>query len=332
MNAKETRVCNRVQSCTIKDEDVLRQAEKIGSSLADTTSFPDCRLTAYQNLKVVMHGSNVQAVFMKKGYEKKTCKPGSFNREAETCRFLRGAKCLYGDSEEKRRVFALSVFDWLIRRYDFRSAWKVLNWLRNPDDEKEHRLFLWGWGFCLVLISACFLAYVDDISLDALRLPSQAWLGFGGFIALVLWVSILWVSWKAGDLIKGMRLFVPRFAAAIFLGHLFISSSDEVRVAISCIPWWSAWLVALVLTMLYLSLEMVNQLEPRPSGWTVVQRIFPLVAVGIFWSFAIGLLMRRVFFAIPRGVSAYLTSASVALVLGLFLQILWEEKPVTEPI
>jgi len=160
---------------------------------------------------------------------------------------------------------------------------------------------------------------------------------FLGLLLRMLWL----VRWKFGDLVIGIRLFVPRLAAAIFLGHFFISSADELRCVIrqevSPLTAVVVSLASLAIASAYLWLEMANQLVPRPDWEVVSGRILQLLPIGICYSLMIGLVMQWIFAfsttcTLSSNWTAYLTSTSVALVLGLLLQILWEEKPVTEPI
>ncbi len=148
-----------------------------------------------------------------------------------------------------------------------------------------------------------------------------------------------------------MQLLIPRLAACIVVGYVPLVITDgawETVTLLSPLSVTCVFVLSLIGSFVYLLIEMRNRIRQPGIAWG---RSAKVVMIGIGWSWIIGLLLMdllgNVFKCrLPRlntmlwvpglfgeiPVLVLLLYMPLALLLGIFLQIIWEEKPITEPL
>jgi hypothetical protein len=185
--------------------------------------------------------------------------------------------------------------------------------------------------------------------------------------AAALWFLVYRFCWKRD--LTFFRASVPRIAAGIIVGYLPIFFIDEVW-ALAAQPWYILVSVALLMgfmTLLYLYIEIQGRLGGSGVAFERARQIFFL---GVFQAFGIGLVITGLvggFMALrnwgvaagaadvgalaaslpafvgqlPRivGFAPFYTFPSAVMVMtllsffiGTFLQLMWEDIPITEPL
>jgi len=184
--------------------------------------------------------------------------------------------------------------------------------------------------------------------------------------AAVLWFLLYRFCWKRD--LTFFHAAVPRIAAGIIVGYLPIFFIDEVW-ALAAQPWIVLSSVALLMgfmTLLYLYIEVEGRLGDPALAFARARQIFFL---GVFQAFGIGLVITGLVGGImvlrawgggaaadlhalsqnvptfigqlPRivGFEPFYTFPSAVFVMtflsffiGTFLQLLWEDIPITEPL
>jgi hypothetical protein len=185
--------------------------------------------------------------------------------------------------------------------------------------------------------------------------------------AVVLWFLVYRFCWKRD--LTFFRTSVPRIAAGIIVGYLPIFFIDEVW-ALAAQPWFVLTSVALLMgfmTLLYIYIEVQGRLGDPTLAFARARQIFFL---GILQAFGIGLVITSLvggFMAarswggetatpdlavlaeslpgfvgqLPRiiGFHPFYTFPSAVFVMtflsffiGTFLQLMWEDIPITEPL
>ena len=142
------------------------------------------------------------------------------------------------------------------------------------------------------------------------------------------------------------------------VGYFPLIITDEVWQASALLFAWKAWwpppfgivivFLSLVASFSYLLLEVKNKVIERRLAW---RRAINVFLIGLGWSLIMGLVILDLvgpafksrldvlnsllwvpglFGEIP--VPLLVLYMPLALLIGIFLQIIWEEKPITEPI
>jgi hypothetical protein len=174
-----------------------------------------------------------------------------------------------------------------------------------------------------------------------------------GLVGGLLWLGL--DPWAA----LGLRLFVPRLAGCIVVGYLPLVVGAETwqfigELAQSRGEWRLLVMIGLAILVAcgYLVLEMHSIIGQSQGLWSRALKIYIL---GLAWSLVIGLIILDIlaptFKKIDEG--KFLSEAQItwvpgllgeipweiligyvplALLIGIFLQIFWEEKPITEPL
>ncbi len=235
----------------------------------------------------------------------------------------------YQSLEYHRRL----LFDWLLGRYDLRRARRAVakgGWAANA------HLVL-----AVAMLSAFVLhhanAFGDHRTLGAIVLCAV----FYGGVAAALTASFRAKLGSAPEaLAVALHSLVPRLAGAGAVGLVILASSGELlRVVVSTRPWW---LVGLVLAgYAYLLLEMARRVHPFPPPRRLALHGLDVAATALAHSTALALLaegsLRKVLAGGEgsHGPFSWSQSAAVAVfvfTIGLVVNLIWAEKPVTEPL
>jgi len=142
-----------------------------------------------------------------------------------------------------------------------------------------------------------------------------------------------------------LQSLMPRMAVTTGLGYLFLFSGSGLVAAIykNSLPWQGQMAITIGL-VLVVSIYMVQVIQrrvvPRLNFWHAGGRALHLLCLGIAYS-AIGLLVSapilfsplfdETFTNAPTW-GALVITAAIALAIGVALQLVWDDKPVTEPL
>lgn len=229
----------------------------------------------------------------------------------------------------------LWLFDWLLRRYDIRRARSVVGggkwWVQNA------HFFLLG------AVVAVFV------------LRRWEWLGS----RQTFWSLILCGTAYAAVLVLLARSFrarlsdsleafavathslIPRLAGAGAVGLVILASSQELlNVVVDAKP---GWLIALLFAGYgYLLLEMARRIHPLPRARRLALHGFDVATTALAHSMTLALLaeggLRKVLANSPGATADPLDwSQSLSVVvfvfsIGLVVNLIWAEQPVTEPL
>ena len=173
--------------------------------------------------------------------------------------------------------------------------------------------------------------------------PGQNWLITGISLLLGFVVGNVAARMKPAYFLQSL---IPRFAATIAVGYLFLFSASGLVAVLyeSRLDFWLQAAICLVIILavgIYMVQVIHRQVQPRLSLWRAVQRSLHLLLTGVAHS-AIGLwvsaplLYSGTFLnqSAPSEPTAgtLLLTATIALAIGVVLQMVWEDKPVTEPL
>ncbi len=168
-----------------------------------------------------------------------------------------------------------------------------------------------------------------------------------------------------GHQLDWIKIIIPRLAGTIVVGYVLLVVTAEIwefslryyqKEKIVCLIQYIAIITTALLTsLIYLFIE-VNNLVKKP--WLAFRRALSLFLLGVTESFIIGLILFDLFangmtngLMSDLGINAdkiveiridgffgriyplpLILYASLALVIGIFVQIIWEDKPITEPL
>lgn len=227
----------------------------------------------------------------------------------------------------------LWLFDWLLRRYDVRRARSVVGgrW--------------WAQKAHFLLLGAVLAVFV---------LRRLQWLGsHQTFWSLVLcgtaYAAVLILlarSFKArlSDRLEAFAVathsLIPRLAGAGAVGLVILASSQELLKVVIGTNWW--WLLGLLLAGYgYLLLEMAHRVHPAPPLSRLLFHGTDIAATALAHSMMLALLaegaLRKVLLNNGESHSPLDWSQSLSVVvfvfsIGLVVNLIWAEQPVTEPL
>lgn len=157
-----------------------------------------------------------------------------------------------------------------------------------------------------------------------------------------------------------IRLLVPRLAGCIIVGYLPLVVGIETWQAMSFLTqstWrWHTFFLMVLAGMGaygYLMLEMKNTIPQNKR--VIIKRGFAIYSLGLAWSLVIGLVIMDFLASAFKKLdeNKFLSDSQItwlqglvgeipweillgyvplALLIGIFVQIIWEEKPITEPL
>jgi hypothetical protein len=312
--------CEECRGAKVPDEstDELKRLEDIGKDLKSNVPLC-CRHKGYKLLKLLMKGNNLQTFYIQKGYESEgnNGRQDRFHREHIVINLLKNFSELYL-SKQERIFFAFAVFNWLItQRYDLKEACRLLVWIKSKEQKRQFNFPLYFIVILLLIISVLFFSLTFY--------PLDYYLFVAGLGFILLLVIIFYLTGKMELFYTALHLLVPRLAITIMVGYLFILSANRISEFISSYP-TSTWLISLLIAVLYLRIEMTSQLNPQPGELELWLRILFLILISMMWALLIGTTVGFVFGKI------LIDYSMPALVIGIILESVWQEKTITEPI
>lgn len=149
------------------------------------------------------------------------------------------------------------------------------------------------------------------------------------------------------DFFVGMTsLILPRLIGTILIGFIPLVMADEIWQFPSKLFQESKWKYIFLIILIFASSYFYLFIECRNIIGKVnikilIKRTFPVFIYGLLWSFVFTFLTNLFFLPyIPskeitcaqQTLSTNVLFASAALFIGIFLQVFWEEKTITEPL
>ena len=273
------------------------------------------------------------------------------------------------NNERFRNILERIAIEWFLKsKYDLKSAYKILKLKKkfagrkkcksdddNPNGESSKPKLKSKWIFHLILLLIVLAPFLQRW-MPGLLFQVEIGICYAGFL-IAIGISIYL---KQSDWIK---LIIPRLAGTILVGYVILVATAEIwefslRVyqqegkIVGLIQYIAIITTALLTSLIYLFIE-VNNLVKKP--WLAFRRVLSIFLLGAAESFIIGLILFDLFAdGMTRGLVANLgidadkiridglfgriyplpliLYASLALVIGIFVQIIWEDKPITEPL
>lgn len=225
------------------------------------------------------------------------------------------------------------LFEWLLRRYDVRRSREVVaggSWQHNA-----HLLLL------AAVAGAFALRRLEGLgsqqTLGALLLCGAA------YVVVLAWLTHTFHP-RLSDRLEALTLathsLVPRLAGASAVGLVILTSSQELLKVVVATNWW--WLPCLLLAGYgYLLLEMARRVHPLPRLRRLALHGFDVAATALAHSMTLTLLaegaLRKVLLndGGSYGPLTWCQSLSVVVfvfTIGLVVNLIWTEQPVTEPL
>ncbi len=226
------------------------------------------------------------------------------------------------------------LFDWFLSRYDIRRARQVLGggaWSRNA-----HALLA-----AAILVVLFFHLAGRLEPLPALSSVSLSLLIYSLVVAALGAGFRARVSDWPEAIALALHSLIPRLAGAGAVGLVILASSQELLRAVVETGWW--WLVGLLLAGYgYLLLEMARRVYPSPPLPRLLCHGADIAATALAHSMTLALLaeggLRRVLknepgeIADPFSCWELFSVVVFVFTIGLVVNLIWAEQPVTEPL
>jgi hypothetical protein len=257
----------------------------------------------------------------------------TLDRDAEAVRVWSELETTHGAVIEKQyhslEYHRLWLSDWLLRRYNLRQARKVVGgegrWARNAH---------------FFLLTVILMIYALR-HLGFLGAHQTQWTLLLCAVAYAAMLILLTGSFrkKLPDreaFAVATQSLIPRLAGAAAVGLLFLfSSSDLIPVLLTTKPWW---LLALLIAVYgYLLLEMSRRVHPLPRLRRLALHALDISATALAHSLTLTLLaegaLRKLLH--DRGPFGWRESLSLVVFvfsIGLVVNLIWAEQPITEPL
>lgn len=236
------------------------------------------------------------------------------------------------EEKHSRRYHEDLMFGWFLARYDIYRALQCfraeLSWLR--------RLIV-GWMgafiFAAVLVGLVFwlFAQLPAGATWPWRLASVVAM-YGIYVGALMWGgSLRWAP--------AVQALIPRLMGTAAVGFLFLLNT-EAPFREWLVPESGKWYgpaLLFVAAWLYLVLEIVRRVDPDPTLWERASRSSRVLLMGAAHSSALFVVLgpelplRN---AAAQRLGAFEVAGLVLFVLavGLVLNVIWAEEPVTEPL
>lgn len=202
-----------------------------------------------------------------------------------------------------------------------------------------------GIGYFHVWGSLLILALIPGYFLFSHAIP-HAFLIFTLAIAGVIGTGVVLARVKRLPARYLIHALVPRLAGTTAIGYLFLMSIPQFILDLYFNRFGSgiqvsAAVLLLILILVFILLHIHKRVRPELSFSEAFPRGIQLLAVAAAYS-AIGLffmydllfitIINSKPYPLPVGGSQLFLVAAISLAIGVLLQLIWEEKPVTEPL
>lgn len=268
--------------------------------------------------------------------------------------------------DPKMRNYYLNYLGlWFLRRYDRKTASRIIDELYQTDGCHTLCFFaLWSSIFFVALTICSFTSFFFVSLYSRLDTYLSEWPFFRDiFVRLLVCGVYALIIGKAVEIFKWsakMRLILPRLLCATFLGYIVLVIGEEVWKYGVTVSWWIRLPLivgSLVLAFFYLRTEIGNTIgADAEKSKIVLTRTWRIWWRGLLYGLGLGLVLMDVLCAqflqnmgnekmlaavkgnLCRGFfgliewRTWLLFSSIAFLIGIFVQIIWEDKPITEPL
>jgi hypothetical protein len=249
---------------------------------------------------------------------------------------------------------------WFLRRYDRQTAKRIINALpRESNGLNPFWAVSTAVAFVLFLLTREPVSFLHIYDEDRLFLAGSAfWNGLSRLLMCTIYGVAIGKAVEIYQQPARMRLMFPRLLCATFVGYvILIIGSDVWTYSITISGWIRLPIIigALGAALLYLKAEIDNTVgeTEEQKRKKVSSRAWDVWIRGCFYSLGIGLLLMDLFgveFIKHNGMMeeakgnlllgyfgfiewrVFLLLSCVAFLVGVFVQIFWEDKPITEPL
>jgi len=272
--------------------------------------------------------------------------------------------------EDKYKEYRLRILkhsaEWFLRRYDLATAgnlFKAVNSLSRQSKKTKLKWFRRLSFAVKSLASNRFLAtrVIMLVAMLVLFIFPTVGLDINWMMAILLACLYLPIPWMMYHIVKHeepwhFKLILPRMMGAIVVGYLAIVTAEETwKVGYHMYANWKAFLIVtgglgLLASFMYLFVEIGNINTKRRT----FHRTMAVWVIGLMETTGVGLilchLVSRYFSPESLGLTdvridpvklpicgemypqVLFLFAPLALFVGIFVQILWEDKPISEPL
>lgn len=228
----------------------------------------------------------------------------------------------------------------------YHRAWLFDLFLRHYDVRRSLRTA--GAGGWLVYFPSFLLAAVGVLFIlrripQTVTIPAWAWV-LGVTMVYAVIVVPMAVQFRrrlssgAEATVLALQSLLPRLAGAAAVGLVILASSEELLKLVIGVHW--RWLLLpLVGGFLYLVLEMARRVHPLPRLRRLALQGLDIWLVGLCHALALTLVaergLKKILDADSVGPFAWEAAMSVTVFLfaiGLIVNLIWAEQPITEPL
>jgi hypothetical protein len=249
-----------------------------------------------------------------------------------------------------------NIMNWYLQVYDVKRAREIGGKIIENYGFLFRILFLvskWCYriqGILLVLIYFSGLIYiVNDGSNGVINFLIKYYYYAFDVIIIYMTIYIILTVFVFSKKLRFYNLMIPRLPAAIIIGYIPLIWSDELVKFFMNIGFEKIVILTVVsflAIIIYLYIEVSNIVDFEEYNW---RKVLYLFFQGILYSMIIGFFllnfftldnnsinseMQKELFLINGNFSLklFVSYISVSMVLGLLLQILWEDKSITHPL
>jgi hypothetical protein len=166
------------------------------------------------------------------------------------------------------------------------------------------------------------------------------------FAVAAPWVCTVALQWEAfrkagprmAPFIAAYSL-IPRLAGTALVGILFLLSNQQVsKFILGRTSHWTVAVMAVAFSTLYVVLEMSQRIHPSLRWPTLLQKAFVIVTTGASYALALALTGMPAIRLVaaeanpqPATLGQIVLVAAIILTIGLVVNVIWSEDPVTKP-
>jgi len=271
----------------------------------------------------------------------------------------------FQDDKGEMQFYASRSVDWFLKRYDWKSALSVYGkkirkrfllptillvlaniiFICSITGDFIYSLFYSNFQFDIPISLNVSATVTKDVVCKNTIMGAPYYME----ISLLIWLSILiFATIRKG--FEFVRFCLPRLIGALFIGFIPLVAGPEMFTFPLRLNWIQISGISLVLILMvffYLIIECHTIIGKRG----IFKRAFPVILYGLFVSFMMSLFICDItavdFIDYTRAINytgykglfggviyprIVIFNAPAALLIGIFVQVFWEEKTITEPL
>lgn len=238
---------------------------------------------------------------------------------------------------------------WFLRRYelDYAANYSLIMRGKLSSNEKPKR-FMLAYYF---IISACFLGavFIAQSLLPIIKCSNNSGIYLWEYVVITLPITVLLIIlfiFISDGVVTVLKMMLPRYIAAIFIGYLPFVFTKDLYFFVSALKphsWIIISILLYILTFLFIYiLVFISMQTKRILKRVTVLYLHGLIVSGIL-SYIINISISNFFLAEKPTLNIQAQSLSLyipgfvifiplALLFAIFVQIIWEDKPITHPL